>query len=685
MCDADGSGGVSATDALAALRLAVGQPMVLGCEQCPGTGVRREDVRSVAAAIYDRVAAGQPLSAAEVAQIFESFSIPAVASSDGATFEGQLTAGKPPLLDFQAAAIGRAMAMQTLMPVDSFLAGVSAAGAAHASNGAPLTAASLGAALLPIALAQSYSADQVLPALVIALGRERAARAGGSDPVWGDGMLDPLQVALLLYEIEYSAFSPAAGLQGTQHASAAPGGLATGVPARTRGALPGPEKPEAAPAAGKRARATAEPNAQLAAGAGTTSRSSRPKSAVRWVEAAHWASTAEGPERRFGSALPTLSPLIPKIVRGQIGAKIGKLIDFPIGWTSSIGASICASIVLYSYQMTLDVTPDLITHRRPGENSPYRSTATAHLEFDFQQDLNSLPKQIALFIGNCNLPPKGPARKPVEWRIDGKLPEHGSLVQKDTSTNALGDATATYEAVDELLPKELRAYFLLDSVTGNVWVKATDLMPAWQTFELVVRPLVRGNGGEAVHILQVQFYRAPRLTFVMRSDMHTHFDTGQDYYSTVSTNVHLKPPPESSGILKYEAKGRSAYDSFRLTDSLRCSHALGYWGSNNHVTIPLDPGAGPLGVYFFPGNPGERILHKCPGDKKSVTTDTLFWFTAWMTGHGTPGPNGFLLDGWQGDPNQGVLTRDYSQTRSAGAGISVTEKTHLELRLQGPP
>ncbi|RMD84614.1 MAG: hypothetical protein D6815_03805, partial [Candidatus Dadabacteria bacterium] len=545
VCDADGSGRVSATDALAVLKLAVGQPIGLQCDTCAGVGVRREDIRSLAKAIYDRVDAGRSLSATEVSQIFESFSVATVASSDGAGFQAALDAGQPPLLDFQAAAIGTAMAYQTLMPVDSFLTAMGSAGAALASSGSPLSAAALGAELLPIAEAQSYSGDQVLPALVIALGRERARRAGGSnDPVWGDGMLDALQTALLLYEIEYSALSPAAPpmiAASPQANRMSPAPLVRGT---SRGEAPGHPAADAP-----------QPQA-VAVNAGTT-----PPVA-----------------RGIGSALPTLSPLIPKVIRGQIGSRIGKLIDFPIGWTSSIGATICASVVLYSYQMTLDVVPDLITRRRPDENTEYRTTASAHLEFDFQQDVNSLPKQIGLFIGSCNLPPKGPASKPIEWSIDASLADHGALVQKDASTDVLGNATATYQAVDEIVPKELRAFALQDTATGNVWVKATDLMPTWKTFELAVRPLVNGNGGRANHILQVQYYHAPRLTFVMQSDIHVHYDTGQDYYSTVSTNVRLKPPADSSGILKYEASGRTVYDSFHLTDTLHCDHAVGYAG-----------------------------------------------------------------------------------------------------------
>ena len=34
VCDVDGSGGVAATDALATLRLAVGQPIPLNCPAC---------------------------------------------------------------------------------------------------------------------------------------------------------------------------------------------------------------------------------------------------------------------------------------------------------------------------------------------------------------------------------------------------------------------------------------------------------------------------------------------------------------------------------------------------------------------------------------------------------------------------------------------------------------------------
>jgi len=197
----------------------------------------------------------------------------------------------------------------------------------------------------------------------------------------------------------------------------------------------------------------------------------------------------------------------------------------------------------------------------------------------------------------------------------------------------------------------------------------------------VLRPLTNSEGGRDNRILQVQYYKAPKLLFTMDSDIQVDFDTGQHHYSTVSTQIHLKPPAGDSGVLHYQKSGRSVYDSYRVVDSLGCAHVTGYFGDANHITIPLSSADGLLTVDFFPGNPGENMLFKCPDDDKSVRGVTRFWFTGWGIRHGNPGSQGWSLDDWQGSPDGGLLTRSYAGAATDG-GISVTENTRFELHLE---
>ena len=60
--------------------------------------------------------------------------------------------------------------------------------------------------LKPVLDAEELGRRDLLQALVLCLGQERAARRGegDSDPIWGDEYLDPLQLLLLHQAIAYA-------------------------------------------------------------------------------------------------------------------------------------------------------------------------------------------------------------------------------------------------------------------------------------------------------------------------------------------------------------------------------------------------------------------------------------------------------------------------------------------------
>ncbi len=163
------------------------------------------DVKAIARQVYDRVQAGQDLQPL-LGGIFEGLGIPVVgAATDGKQGVALMKAGKPAIFDVQLELIGQGYANSTAIDLDSFLADLTDHGVRAASPSGPLTSAYLKTALTGLVGRASYSPTETLPALIIALGQERATRLGlkAADPVWGDGWLDPLQYALLAYGVGF--------------------------------------------------------------------------------------------------------------------------------------------------------------------------------------------------------------------------------------------------------------------------------------------------------------------------------------------------------------------------------------------------------------------------------------------------------------------------------------------------
>ena len=175
------------------------------------------DLKAIASQVYTLVSAKQDLQPL-LGGIFEALGIPVLSESkDGKNGVAMIKAGKPAIFDAQLDMIGQGYANGMAVNLDSFLADLTAHGAKDASTSGPVTSTTLKAAMMGLVAKTSYTSQETLPGLVIALGKERARRLSLAtpDPLWGDGWLDPLQYALLAYGFAFSGIHAAAGAMAT--------------------------------------------------------------------------------------------------------------------------------------------------------------------------------------------------------------------------------------------------------------------------------------------------------------------------------------------------------------------------------------------------------------------------------------------------------------------------------------
>jgi hypothetical protein len=187
-----------------------------------------EVVAKVAQGIYDAQAAGEDLGP-YISEVMASFGVPTLDDSDaeaGGVADKRLDQGLPLLTSTLVAGMAHAYADGSLVSVDDFVAGLIEQGAVlrypYSVSGEPLSKDMLGAVMAPYAVGavDQYEPGQVLPALVVALGQERAKRSATEavGPIWADGNLDPLQFVLMLYTIMAPAASETAGSQSSLRA-----------------------------------------------------------------------------------------------------------------------------------------------------------------------------------------------------------------------------------------------------------------------------------------------------------------------------------------------------------------------------------------------------------------------------------------------------------------------------------
>lgn len=166
-------------------------------------------LENVAEAIYDALAAGQNLNP-YIDGVLTTFGVPPLGDADLALVEERFEKGLPLIFAPQVAEMADAYNDGGYVSLDSFIAAANDQGATQQDTGEPLTREYLTERFAEYAGKAQYERGEVLPAFVLALAKERAARfpTENPDPVWGDGLLDPLQLTLLLYSVSYSGAGP---------------------------------------------------------------------------------------------------------------------------------------------------------------------------------------------------------------------------------------------------------------------------------------------------------------------------------------------------------------------------------------------------------------------------------------------------------------------------------------------
>jgi hypothetical protein len=159
-------------------------------------------VREVAAAIYDEVDAGDVERVADYMEAaMLAMGVPA--ETEPAALDARVAAHLPAFMKPQTHDLAVAYANENYVELDNLIAALAERGL-HTSSGVPLDRAFFDARFGALVGRPAFATDEALPALVLALGAERATRyaaIGPVDPIWGDGLLDPLQTTLVLYAI----------------------------------------------------------------------------------------------------------------------------------------------------------------------------------------------------------------------------------------------------------------------------------------------------------------------------------------------------------------------------------------------------------------------------------------------------------------------------------------------------
>lgn len=615
-----------------------------------GQVASRQQLQAVAAAVYGDLADGKAASGDDVSALFGLFGVPTVPASDGDAFDAAVAGGDPFLLDFQADAMAQRLDDGMLVPVSSFIADLAEKGATD-QNGATLDEPELTAALAPLLDDDSYQAEQLLPALVLWLGQERATRQKDlTDPVWGDGMLDPLQFNLLLIGMNLASQATASG------AIASPS-LQAGAPVGTQ---PEPTHPEPT---------QHEPAQPAPQGLG-----SRSPSAI-------------GPQG-LSSLLPTLGPLAPKAakfgVKSLVTSWIASHVHFPLGPIGSSQAAICTSILLYSYKVNVQVDPDEVyTREYDHPERPYQSHMVATLNFDFHQDVDNFPKQVGLWLAGCDLPPTGIASgKPVTWTLHDQLPDLGTLQDATTTTDATGKAKATYTTVDEVVPQELRFPHSFHAATGAVVVTAHDLVPKWKNLVAVIR-IGQPDLGQGTAFLTVFHYQVPDLVLSFDSDISQPAPGGGDIWrGIVSATVPLRLVDGGTPDARYQGDATLHFDSFTFTEFPPCSVSTHTVDGKLHVqTTPLTRSAGALELHVSfepaPQDPGQIT---CPEGGSGPISGNV-WQGGWIVLHqdelAGDGTGTYVITGWHGGDEQ--VTKSYDRSYQDESETLLTESTSLVL------
>jgi hypothetical protein len=556
--------------------------------------IPNDDVRAAAAVIYDALASGDDVTGV-VVEVFEAVGVPVFAlASDQDQILAQQRLGDPYALDIQASAIAHGMKAGNCVTVDSFFTAFNEAGAHAQTPPGPFTRAYLTEQLAPLIERPRIAHDELIPALVVALGRERARRnrSGITDRVWGDDDLDPLQFTLIAYAVGFSGGRPARRLPASAEVAAAK----------------------------MRRRRSAGPQETIPAGGIT-------------------GLLGKSPAQRF---------------RDFSASMIGRRVEFTREAAESFAAANCSSMTLGNYRYAISMSPnDGKVNRRWPENPgvPYRLEATLSIRFDFTVPPGSSREAVLQAVGCREFPDSGPvALRSVRWTPSDsagsrEFLKHG-VFRPGVQTDEAGQARATFEAFVEV-PPPLRIRAKLAG--AFLKVNLTNPLPGLRGLDLVWRQL---DDPEAQGTLAftVRYFAPPELTIVMSSTILWVQPNLTKGSVTGSVEGNLK---ESSSLQEIEYRSglelpfRYGRFSIEGHGSHRCEFAgVGTSGADMGFVLGFDPlwepGVAQLRASLFArfgeDYPHEEVEETCEGPSGPVSTnfESSFWLDGWISSHATP-------------------------------------------------
>ncbi len=405
----------------------------------PGTPVRNsaQALETVAKITYDALAAKEDLKP-YIDGIMTAFGVPPLGEADASWAGIRYGDGLPLMFIPQVAEMADAFNDGGFVSLDSFIAAANDRGAKQKATNNPLTREYLSQVFAAYTGKVQYGPGQVLPAFVLALGRERARRSPPRNPdaLWGDGLLDPLQLTLLLYSVSYAGAGP----------------------------LP--------------------PQLTM------TSQDMSSSSVNDRITASRIPGIAGG---------GPIGAVIADAVQDQVTGEVQDAVGIPLDKKEAAQVSVCASLQLYGHKLKVKATPNLIYHKDGEKPSSTRADATLTFEDDYWDNYAPIDRWMLENLGNCKLPRRGSVGgKPLEWSVSDGLAAHGNYDVKSSQTDDDGHGFATWRTVDETTPKALRTFSNQRDAVGALIVRAGSLVPGWSGLERVVGALKdTGNTGDS--------------------------------------------------------------------------------------------------------------------------------------------------------------------------------------------
>ncbi len=405
-------------------------------------------VENVAAIIYDALAAGENLNP-YINGVMTAFGVPPLSQADATLAGTRYDQGLPLMFMPQVAEMADAFNDGGYVSLDSFITAANNQGAKQSGANDPLTRDYFTQKFADYAGKAQYEPQQVLPAFVLALGKQRAARfpSKNSDLLWGDGLLDPLQLTLLLYSVSYSGSGSVS--------SQAPLPASVIQQARNVSFINGPRR-------------------------------------------ASWIMSAAGAD--------PIGDFIKDQIQGQVEGAVQGVIEVPLDKAEAAQVSVCASLLLYGHKMKVTNTPKLIYHNDGSKPWSTRVDVTLTFEDDYWDNYLSIDRWMLENLGNCKLPRRGTVEgKPLEWSVSDGLSDHGHFNITPSQTDGDGKASANWQTVPETTPKDQRTFENQRDAVGAVIVRAGSLVPGWSGLERIVG-LLKDTGNTGDSPLTVIYY-----------------------------------------------------------------------------------------------------------------------------------------------------------------------------------